>query len=85
MGVGEKPVQMPFYALTPHDYGTEDQCKQALEQWHWPQGFICTSCGHADEPVRLRMRALLQCRHCHHQTSLIAGTIFEATKLVTSQ
>jgi hypothetical protein len=31
--------------------------------------------------VRLRTRALLQCRHCHHQTSLTAGTIFEATKL----
>ena len=33
------------------------------------------------EPVRLRTRALLQCRHCHHQASLTAGTIFEATKL----
>lgn len=53
----------------------------ALEQWHWPQGFICPGCGHAVAPVRLRTRALLQCRHCRHQTSLTAGTIFAATKL----
>ncbi|NEV65488.1 IS1595 family transposase, partial [Thiorhodococcus minor] len=46
-----------------------------------PQGFICPHCGHQHEPVRLRTRALLQCRHCHHQASLTAGTIFADTKL----
>ena len=29
----------------------------------------------------MRTRALWQCRHCHHQASLTAGTLFEATKL----
>ncbi|NEV60980.1 transposase, partial [Thiorhodococcus minor] len=42
------------------DYGTEEQCEQALERWRWPQGFICPHCGHQHEPVRLRTRALLQ-------------------------
>ena len=74
----QKGLSLPDFLK---DYGTDDQCKQALEQWRWPQGFICPSGGHTDEPVRLRTRTLLQCRHCHHQTSLIAGTIFEATKL----
>jgi transposase-like protein len=63
------------------DYGTEEQCEQTLEHWRWPNGFVCPSCGHQHEPVRLRTRALLQCRHCHHQASLTAGTIFANTKL----
>jgi len=63
------------------DYGTEAQCEQALERWRWPQGFICPSCGHPHAPVRLRTRALLQCRRCRHQASLTAGTIFADTKL----
>ena len=62
-------------------YGREDQCQRALEQWRWPAGFACPSCGHRGPAVRLRTRSLLQCRHCHHQTSLTVGTIFDATKL----
>jgi len=63
------------------EYGTEEQCEQALERWRWPAGFICPSCGGQHAPVRLRTRAILQCHHCHHQASLTAGTLFEATKL----
>ena len=63
------------------DYGTEEQCEQTLEDCRWANGFVCPSYGHQDEPVRLRTRALLQCRHCHHQASLTAGTIFANTKL----
>ncbi|MBP6734820.1 MAG: transposase, partial [Chromatiaceae bacterium] len=36
------------------EYGTEEQCAQALERWRWPQGFICPRCGGQHEPVRLR-------------------------------
>ena len=64
-----------------HRFGTEERCVAALERWRWPHGFVCPACGHAGECVRLRTRALLQCRHCHHQTSITAGTIFEATQL----
>ena len=74
----QKGMSLPDFLK---DYGTEEQCEQALEQWRWPLGFSCPRCGRPHEPVRLRTRALLQCRHCHHQASLTAGTIFEATKL----
>jgi transposase-like protein len=62
-------------------FGTDTQCADALERWRWPQGFVCPACGHAAPPVRVRTRGLLQCRHCHHQTSVTAGTIFASTKL----
>lgn len=74
----QKGLSLPEFLAR---FGTEAQCAAALERWRWPSGFVCPYCGHAGECVRLRTRALLQCRHCHHQTSLTAGTIFEATKL----
>jgi transposase-like protein len=62
------------------NYGTEDQCFDALLAWRWPQGFQCPHCGH-DQGCQLTTRKLQQCNHCHRQTSVTAGTIFESTKL----
>ena len=63
-------------------YGSESQCEAALEQSRWPQGFQCPRCGGAAHCVlKARGRKTFQCNACHHQTSLIAGTLFEGTKL----
>jgi hypothetical protein len=63
-------------------FGSEAQCEAALERARWPQGFRCPRCGGAAHCVlRVRARKTLQCNACHHQTSLIAGTVFEGTKL----
>ena len=61
-------------------YGTEDQCFDALYRWRWPNGFVCPHCGH-HRCCQLNTRKLQQCNRCHRQTSITAGTIFEATKL----
>ena len=61
-------------------YGTEDQCFDALYRWRWPNGFECPHCGH-DRGCQLNTRKLQQCHRCHRQTSITAGTLFEATKL----
>ena len=61
-------------------YGTEHQCFNALYRWRWPNGFVCPHCGH-DRACQLTTRKLQQCHRCHRQTSITAGTLFEATKL----
>src|SRR3546814_10413964 len=63
-------------------YGTEPSCEAALEQARWPAGFRCPRCdGVTYSRVRGRPYALFQCQACRHQTSLIAGTVMQGTKL----
>jgi transposase-like protein len=61
-------------------YGTEDLCRAAVFGWRWPSGFVCPVCGGTRHSV-VKTRALYQCTTCRRQTSLIAGTIFAATKV----
>lgn len=61
-------------------YGTEEQCFDALYALRWPNGFLCPFCGH-DKCCQLTVRKLQQCNQCRNQTSITAGTIFESTKL----
>jgi len=64
------------------DYGTEVQCEQVLEAIRWPQGFHCPRCdGTAHYVMRDGPRKVFQCHDCRHQASLIAGTVFQGTKL----
>lgn len=63
-------------------HGTEAQCEQALGDVRWPNGFCCPRCGHAAHYVlRDGARKVFQCNACRHQASLIAGTVFQGTKL----
>lgn len=63
-------------------YGTEAQCEQALEDVRWPNGFFCPRCAHtAHYVLRDGSRKVFQCNACRHQASLIAGTVFQGTKL----
>ncbi|PPU14654.1 transposase, partial [Xanthomonas arboricola] len=72
-------LSMPeFFAA----YGTEAKCYRALYQWRWPQGFRCPSCaGRARSRFKRGGAIYSQCSVCRHQTSLIAGTMFQGTKL----
>jgi ISXO2-like transposase domain/Transposase zinc-ribbon domain len=57
----------------------EDACVRYLEALSWPHGFACPSCGAAGPPWRGSRKRLL-CRVCGHQTSVTAGTLFQATR-----
>ncbi len=62
------------------EYGTEQQCREALFRLRWPNGFVCPECGERSY-CELKSRKLYQCHKCHHQSSLTAGTIFHGTRL----
>jgi Transposase zinc-ribbon domain len=66
-------------------YGTQPQCARALERARWPNGFRCPRCDGATHCVlRGGTFKVFQCDACRHQTSLIAGTVFQGTKLALS-
>jgi hypothetical protein len=63
-------------------FGTEAQCQAALQVTRWPRGFVCPKCGGAARTHFVRAGLpYWQCGVCPHQTSLISGTMFEASKL----
>jgi ribosomal protein L37AE/L43A len=63
-------------------FGSESQCAAALAAARWPQGYCCPRCGKSAHCVlRWGSCKVFQCNACRHQTSLIAGTIFQGTKL----
>ena len=63
-------------------FGTEEQCRQALLEARWPYGFRCPSCEGAEHSCFERHgRSYWQCSACRAQTSLTAGTVFDASKL----
>lgn len=63
-------------------FGTEEQCIEELMRQRWPGGFRCAHCG-GREPYRVShgRRVVLECRGCARQTSLLAGTVMQHTKL----
>ncbi len=63
-------------------YGTEAKCRRALFRTRWPKGFRCPRCsGRARSRFERGAQTYHQCRDCRHQTTLVSGTIFAATKL----
>lgn len=63
-------------------FATEALCAAALQSARWPDGFRCPSCaGAAHCVLHTDGHKVFQCNACRHQTSLTAGTVFQATKL----
>lgn len=63
-------------------YGSDEKCAAALEQARWPSGFRCPECRDERHSRFIREgRSYWQCHRCRTQTTVISGTIFQATKL----
>ena len=60
-------------------FATEEQCRTYLYQLRFPHGFVCPKCKQQGEPILLG-ETLYRCQKCRHQTSVIAGTIFQDTR-----
>ncbi len=63
-------------------YGTEEKCEAAVAAMRWPDGFRCPRCSGAEAwSFRRGRQSYRECTGCGYQCSLIAGTVFEASKL----
>ena len=75
-------LSMPAFMA---QYGTEAKCRRALFRSRWPRGFRCPACEQrSGSRFRRERQIYYQCRACRHQTTLLSGTLFEATKLPLS-
>jgi ribosomal protein L37AE/L43A len=67
-------------------YGSEEACEKALFASRWPQGWHCPKCDCEQSCTFYRDgRKYWKCYRCAHQTTLVSGTLFAATKLALSQ
>lgn len=63
-------------------YGSPQQCEDVVRAWRWPEGFVCPRCqGVWHSEFRRKERLYFQCSGCRYQCSLVAGTIFESSKV----
>ena len=64
------------------DYGSEDKCREFLEDLRWPQGVRCPRCG-TDSVSRINTRKQFDCNEptCRYQFSVTAGTVFHDSHL----
>ena len=75
----QKGLSLPEFI---NRFGTREQCEEYLYLAKWPQGFSCKKCGSLSVISFIRgNHTVFQCSHCHKQTSLLVGTIFERTHL----
>ncbi len=59
-------------------FSTEEECREYLFELRFPKGFVCPKCG-ADKYWEVG-ETLYTCTNCRHQTSVIAGTVFQDTR-----
>lgn len=72
-----KEYPMTFEEFTTN-FATEEQCREYLYGLRFPEGFVCPKCKNVKAwPVG---KTLFECAECGHQTSVIAGTIFQDTR-----
>lgn len=58
-------------------FSTEEACEDYLYAHKWPQGFVCSECGHTH--AWKTQRRLHVCSSCGFNNSLTTGTIMENT------
>lgn len=56
-------------------FPSEEECFQYLVNLRWSDGFCCPKCGH-DKSYFLGKYKRFECKLCHHQTTVTAGTVF---------
>ncbi len=60
-------------------FADNKSCETYLYRLRWDDGFICPKCGSSSKPWKQTHKRLV-CSSCRHQTTVIAGTIFDKTR-----
>jgi len=60
------------------NFSTEEQCRDYLRKLRWSDGFVCPQCNGRE--YWSIGSTLFDCKQCRHQSSVIAGTIFQDTR-----
>lgn len=80
--MGGKINEVDNYPQTYEDFiewfKTEEDCINYLTKIRWQDGFKCPKC--FSIKACTTRRGLLHCYNCGHQTSVIAGTLFQGTR-----
>jgi transposase-like protein len=61
-------------------FGSNDRCRDYLEALRWPDGAECPKCG-SKSVSRIKTRKQLDCNACRCRFSVLAGTVFQDSKL----
>ena len=61
-------------------FGSEEKCRDFLEQLRWPNGVECPRCG-SGSVSRIETRKQFDCNECRYQFSVTAGTVFHDSHL----
>jgi transposase-like protein len=68
-------------------FDTEEKCIEHFERIRWPDGLTCIKCG-SKRVFRYntlgktkKIRHLYECKECHYQYSITAGTVFHDSHL----
>lgn len=62
-----------------NEFQTEEQCRDYLMKLRYPGGqYICPKCG-SDESWKVT-GTVFECKNCHHQSTVIAGTLFQDSR-----
>jgi len=61
-------------------YGSEEKCREVLEQLRWPDGVECPRC-EGQTISRIQKRNQFDCDSCRYQFSVTAGTLFHDSHL----
>jgi len=60
-------------------FGSDNICRKHVFKLRFPNGFVCPKCGNTFYYL-ISTRDLYECKSCHYQASITAGTIFHKTR-----
>lgn len=61
-------------------FGSDEKCREYLEELRWPEGIICPNCS-GKGITRLENRNQLDCNRCRYRFSVTAGTVLHDSHL----